>query len=314
MATERQIAANRRNARKSTGPRSAAGKKRARRNSYRHGLAASVPANADDVSRVERLARQIAGDSKDFLVLGHAGAAAQAEFDLARIRQVKVALIQRVLAVGSLDGPQFPKPGTNITQFVRLFLNGSFPSPENSDATLQDQELDAGQHLEEAAVASITTCEQQGIEQAWHAVLQAWHAVLKDRAVVAAGLVAERTGNKTLADAGLADDQQVLMTSDPVAGGELGEQRLVEGARRFQIDILDDGRLAQPCKLEAGSPPLVLALDGFAVDHEAEPFFEVQRGEFVLSPLFFQRFGHASESERDQSFVGGVSFHSFLAP
>ena len=36
--------------------------------------------------------------------------------------------------------------------------------------------------------------------------------MLKDRAVVAAGLVAERTGNKTLADAGLPDDQQILMT------------------------------------------------------------------------------------------------------
>ena len=35
---------------------------------------------------------------------------------------------------------------------------------------VQDQELDARQHLEEAAVASITTCEQQGIEQAWHAM------------------------------------------------------------------------------------------------------------------------------------------------
>jgi hypothetical protein len=32
MASERQIAANRRNARKSTGPRSGAGKKRASRN------------------------------------------------------------------------------------------------------------------------------------------------------------------------------------------------------------------------------------------------------------------------------------------
>ena len=42
MASDRQIAANRRNARKSTGPRSGAGKKRARRNAYRHGLTLSV--------------------------------------------------------------------------------------------------------------------------------------------------------------------------------------------------------------------------------------------------------------------------------
>lgn len=39
MATEKQIAANRRNARKSTGPRSAQGKARSRMNARQHGFA-----------------------------------------------------------------------------------------------------------------------------------------------------------------------------------------------------------------------------------------------------------------------------------
>src|SRR5947209_1137957 len=39
MATERQILANQRNAQKSTGPRTAAGKARSRRNGLKHGLA-----------------------------------------------------------------------------------------------------------------------------------------------------------------------------------------------------------------------------------------------------------------------------------
>lgn len=38
MATEKQIAANRANAKKSTGPKSAAGKERSSRNSIKHGL------------------------------------------------------------------------------------------------------------------------------------------------------------------------------------------------------------------------------------------------------------------------------------
>ena len=106
MATERQIAANRRNARNSGGPRSRAGKKRASRNSCRHGLAAAAVPTEEHAERVEKLARRIAGNTTDVGNLEHARNAAEAEFEVARVQKVKVALIEGMFAFGA---PEVPK-------------------------------------------------------------------------------------------------------------------------------------------------------------------------------------------------------------
>ena len=57
MATDKQIAANRRNAMKSTGPKTEEGKLRTRQNAFRHGLTAETVVtaleNADDYARFE---------------------------------------------------------------------------------------------------------------------------------------------------------------------------------------------------------------------------------------------------------------------
>ena len=90
---------------------------------------------------------------------------------------------------------------------------------------VKDQELDAREGLKQARVPTVTACKRERIEQPRQAVIE-------DGAIVAAGLVAECTGQPTFAEPGLADDDQVLMPRDPVAGSELGEERLVEPARR----------------------------------------------------------------------------------
>ena len=59
MASEKQISANRRNAQKSTGPKTEVGKLRSRQNSYRHGLTAqtviSLVENGDEYADLEAL-------------------------------------------------------------------------------------------------------------------------------------------------------------------------------------------------------------------------------------------------------------------
>jgi hypothetical protein len=104
MASERQIAANRRNAKKSSGPRSAAGKDRASNNAYRHGLF-SRRARAAVTEETEAFARKIADRTSGAIALEHARIVAEADNELALIRDAKRALIDRTDIFGDFKTP-----------------------------------------------------------------------------------------------------------------------------------------------------------------------------------------------------------------
>jgi hypothetical protein len=125
MASERQIAANRRNARRSTGPRSTSGKKRTSQNAYQHGL--TTPLSHTEVARaVETLAGQIAGDRADKIALALAHDAAAAELELGRVRRVKVALVERVAALGRLDVPKrFASPKDEAAWIMQHYFGAT---------------------------------------------------------------------------------------------------------------------------------------------------------------------------------------------
>jgi hypothetical protein len=144
VASERQIAANRRNARKSTGPRSGAGMKRASRNAYRHGLNLSITSTAASAKQLDKLVRKIAGETEDAMVLERARAIAQAELDLARVRQAKVALIERASAFGALDPPRVLSSVTQIIRLLNTLNRGRFilPKPIDAAATMPPHEPD----------------------------------------------------------------------------------------------------------------------------------------------------------------------------
>jgi hypothetical protein len=125
MATERQIEANRRNARNSTGPRSGVGKKRASLNAYRHGLTRPI-AGPEFARQVEALARQILGDSKDRVKIDLSHDAAQAQLELDRVRVVKVAFIKRLAAFGRFDEPDhFASPQDESASILQHFCGAS---------------------------------------------------------------------------------------------------------------------------------------------------------------------------------------------
>jgi len=146
MATERQIAANRRNARRSTGPRSRAGKKRASRNSYRHGLSSGVATSAEFAKHVETLARKIAGCGADAVSLEVARAVARAEFELAQIRRVRVALIARMAEFGELEVPDPLRTCRDVIRSLTSIDRGrpcDLPTPPSVPSTEPERSAEA---------------------------------------------------------------------------------------------------------------------------------------------------------------------------
>jgi hypothetical protein len=105
MPSDRQIAANRNNAQKSTGPRSKAGREASRGNARRHGLAIDIgtdPAFCDDI---EKLAQVLSSASGIQRVSAGAREAAGAELDLLRIRKIRASLFETLYFVANAAAP-----------------------------------------------------------------------------------------------------------------------------------------------------------------------------------------------------------------
>ena len=105
MASSKRIAANRRNARKSTGPKSVLGRSRSSRNALRHGLAVPVEADPQVRDEVKKLAKAVAAAAGLARPGEAAHAFAEAEFDLLRIRKLKSTVLNEAgfIAGGDLD-------------------------------------------------------------------------------------------------------------------------------------------------------------------------------------------------------------------
>ena len=111
MTSARQIAANRRNAQRSTGPRSRAGRARSSRNALKHGLAITLTHDPEMAEEVSALAAAIAGEARgDATLLAFAGTIAEAELDLIRVRMARVQLLNGLAADPKTFVPKLP-PG-----------------------------------------------------------------------------------------------------------------------------------------------------------------------------------------------------------
>ena len=91
MATAKQVAANRANAARSTGPRTPAGRATSSRNAFRHGLSIPLPRDLTTATEIDRLALAIAGEHPSEQQLVAAREFATDHYDLMRIRALRLA-------------------------------------------------------------------------------------------------------------------------------------------------------------------------------------------------------------------------------
>jgi len=131
MTSVRKIEANRRNGRKSRGPTSIQGKRRARGNARKHGL--NVPILADRKRQAEalKIARAFVGKEANDALLAQALIVAEIELELQRIRRARLAAIESAM----------PRPGAADPGAEEYGSSAS--SPTDQEAPLADAVIKA---------------------------------------------------------------------------------------------------------------------------------------------------------------------------
>jgi hypothetical protein len=116
MTSEAKIAANRRNAQRSTGPRTALGKAHVRRNALQHGLAAVVVADPAVAVEVDRIAATLFSPKVSSLEREQALVIGEAQVTLKRVRKARTNIMERMLSTPALDA----HAGASFGQLLRL--------------------------------------------------------------------------------------------------------------------------------------------------------------------------------------------------
>jgi hypothetical protein len=84
---------------------------------------------------------------------------------------------------------------------------------------------------------------------------------------IATGFLGQGTGQPTFADAGRAEDQYIVVVTQPLTGNQLGQEGLIESPPMPIVNILDDGgAMAQRGFFQAGGQSSIFTHGPFSID------------------------------------------------
>lgn len=169
---------------------------------------------------------------------------------------------------------------------------------------IEDEDVHPGKALHARGDAAIALGEREVIDQPRQPCIE-------NRAIVAAGLVADGAGEPTLADPCGTDDGAVLMSGDPVALEQHVEQAPIEAARGAVIDILGHGMVAQLGMTQAKGQTPVVAPGRFVIEQQGQPFGMAETGGIAVALQFGERMGHTGQAELVELLKCRVFQHSW---
>jgi len=102
MATEKQLRANRENAKKSTGPKTAGGRARSSRNALSHGLSLPLKLDAEAAAKAGLIRQMLASEPTELSRGVAAVEVAEAQLDVLRIRAVRWQMMVQLESAGDL--------------------------------------------------------------------------------------------------------------------------------------------------------------------------------------------------------------------
>jgi hypothetical protein len=157
MSGARRIAANRRNAARSTGPQSRRGKSRSARNALSHGLAVPVVSDPVLCAKSAALAQAIAGVGANPQRVEAARRIAEAEVDLLRVRQARAQLLSLAIAPQIATNPRTKRKNRALNTALAGTAKEAMgkPSPADTVGNMAALELLPQTLLEPAQQADV---------------------------------------------------------------------------------------------------------------------------------------------------------------